>query len=264
MLGLRLMHEGIAAESLVNLKARSESPPGYSRVPVPADRVSWATPFDDYAPNTYTAPQVLENDLSVRPGGWADEADPVQTFARRGAPRRLTGRPILFDAVGRPLNPAGRTGLAGRGLLGKWGPNFAADPIVTRFNPVTGEPELLAILRKDNGQWAIPGGMVDFGEDVSTTLAREFHEEAGVKLDMGDATLVYVGYVDDPRSTDHAWIESTVKHKHLDPAAASRIEPVAGDDAAAIRWMTLSDANVASLYASHSEFVRHAMKRLGR
>ena len=34
---------------------------------------------------------------------------------------------------GRPLNPVGRTGLAGRGILGKWGPNHAADPIVTRF-----------------------------------------------------------------------------------------------------------------------------------
>ena len=29
-------------------------------------------------------------------------------------------------------NPVGRTGLKGRGTLGKWGPNHAADPIVTR------------------------------------------------------------------------------------------------------------------------------------
>lgn len=29
-------------------------------------------------------------------------------------------------------NPTGRTGLTGRGLLGRWGPNHAADPIVTR------------------------------------------------------------------------------------------------------------------------------------
>lgn len=33
----------------------------------------------------------------------------------------------------RPLNPIGRTGLSGRGILGKWGPNHAADPIVTRW-----------------------------------------------------------------------------------------------------------------------------------
>ena len=34
---------------------------------------------------------------------------------------------------GLPLNPEGRTGLCGRGLLGRWGPNHAGDPVVTRF-----------------------------------------------------------------------------------------------------------------------------------
>lgn len=32
-----------------------------------------------------------------------------------------------------PLNVAGRTGVIGRGLLGRWGVNHAADPIVTRW-----------------------------------------------------------------------------------------------------------------------------------
>ena len=32
-----------------------------------------------------------------------------------------------------PLNIKGRTGVIGRGLLGKWGPNHAADPIVTTW-----------------------------------------------------------------------------------------------------------------------------------
>lgn len=34
---------------------------------------------------------------------------------------------------GCPFNPVGRTGIIGRGLLGRWGPNHAADPIVTRW-----------------------------------------------------------------------------------------------------------------------------------
>lgn len=248
-------------ESFLGEKARTESPPGYSRAPVPADKVSWETPFEAYAPHTYTAPLVLENDVTLRPGGWADESDPRKALARR-APRSLTGRPIRLDAHGRPLNPAGRTGTAGRGLLGKWGPNLAADPIVTRLNPLSGELEMLAILRKDRRQWAIPGGMVDEGEDVSTTLAREFYEEAGVKLEMADAHLVYSGYVDDPRNTDHAWVETTVKHKHLDPEMAARIEPVAGDDAAAVRWLPLTEEHLSNLYASHGEFVRRALKAL--
>lgn len=34
---------------------------------------------------------------------------------------------------GLPLNPIGRTGISGRGVLGRWGPNHAADPVVTRW-----------------------------------------------------------------------------------------------------------------------------------
>ena len=91
---------------------------------------------------------------------------------------------------GRPLNVKGRTGLSGRGVLGKWGPNHAADPVVTRWSKAengarkveeaTGRPvlEFVCIQRRDTGLWAIPGGMVDPGERVSATLKREFMEEA--------------------------------------------------------------------------------------
>lgn len=39
---------------------------------------------------------------------------------------------------GLPLNPLGRTGLIGRGLLGRWGPNHCGDPVVTRYRPLLG------------------------------------------------------------------------------------------------------------------------------
>lgn len=41
----------------------------------------------------------------------------------------------------RPLNPLGRTGLSGRGVLGRWGPNHAADPIVTRWKLMDGQKQ---------------------------------------------------------------------------------------------------------------------------
>ena len=87
-------------------------------------------------------------------------------------------------------NPGGRTGLKGRGRLGRWGPNHAADPIVTRWmrneygqqiiNLDSNKPilEFVGIQRRDSGQWAIPGGMVDAGEDPEQTAPREFLEEA--------------------------------------------------------------------------------------
>eukprot|EP00092_Neocalanus_flemingeri_P100402 GFUD01128229.1.p1 GENE.GFUD01128229.1~~GFUD01128229.1.p1 ORF type:complete len:124 (-),score=45.75 GFUD01128229.1:1-372(-) len=84
----------------------------------------------------------------------------------------------------RPVNRMGRTGVMGRGVLGRWGPNHAADPIVTRWkrgndgdkvkDDKSGKNilEFVSIQRRDNGQWAIPGGMVDPGEKVSTTVKR--------------------------------------------------------------------------------------------
>ena len=96
----------------------------------------------------------------------------------------------LLDQSNKPLNPGGRTGLTGRGVLGKWGPNHAADPVVTRWKlentghrriqENTGKPvlEFVCIQRRDSGVWAIPGGMVDPGERIATTLKREFMEEA--------------------------------------------------------------------------------------
>ena len=80
----------------------------------------------------------------------------------------------------------GRTGLAGRGKLGRWGPNQAARSIVTRRHPKSGALEMVAVRRKDTSEWSIPGGMVNAagsgGRDseaaLFAVLEREFSEDA--------------------------------------------------------------------------------------
>lgn len=244
--------------SELHQKARSERHASYPErnrgVPIPDDRVRWSVAYPEYQPVAFTAPIVMEN----WPDGWADPPSPRQLHREL---RSYTGA-LSFDDQGRPQNPAGRTGISERGVLGRWGANFAADPIVTRREPKSGLLEMLAIRRKDTGAWAIPGGMVDEGEAVSEALSREFSEEAGLELDMSDATLVYRGYVDDPRNTDHAWVETTVKHKHLPFELTTRLRPHAGDDASEVRWMTLTDDNLKQLYANHAQFVRLAKQRM--
>ncbi|VDK28084.1 unnamed protein product [Anisakis simplex] len=64
----------------------------------------------------------------------------------------------------------GRTGLRGRGVLGRWGPNHAADPIVSMFRQ--GRLHFIGIERHDTHEWALPGGMVDPDELISGTLKR--------------------------------------------------------------------------------------------
>lgn len=55
--------------------------------------------------------------------------------------------------------------MSGRGLLGRWGPNHAGDPVVTRWAKDDKHKvlEIILVRRKDTGEFALPGGMVDAG-----------------------------------------------------------------------------------------------------
>lgn len=248
------------SHSPLHVKARFEKPAEYpERFPVPDESVSWDRSYPGYEPPYYVSRVVLSNDSRTNPKGWADPED--VTLVKEMPQHSFAGR-LRHDEKGRALNPVGRTGIAGRGLLGKWGPNYAADPIITRLNDVTHAMEMLAVQRKDNGQWAIPGGMVDKGEEVSATLSRELMEETGVSLDMSRGSMIYQGYVDDPRNTDHAWMETTAKHLHLDAQTAHLLDPVAGSDAHAVSWFPLTSESVGQLYASHSALVKGALQEL--
>lgn len=146
---------------------------------MPDELVKWSLEWPDYKPPVYTDPATIGKP-------WADPEEDSEGFRRirwnsvDGKINRksyICDYSLSADKPHRPLNPIGRTGLSGRGILGKWGPNHAADPIVSRIGD-HGHLEFVAIQRRDNGEWAIPGGMVDAGEQVSETLKREFAEEA--------------------------------------------------------------------------------------
>ena len=237
---------------ITHVKARSERPAIYpERTHVPDERVSWDVPFPGYSPPYFVADTVLRHE-----GAWADPED-LTRIARRLESALGT---LRFDGAGRPLNPCGRTGIAGRGLLGRWGTNPAGDPFVTRFDPDGGTLQALFIRRKDSGTWALPGGMMDPGEDARETAARELFEEAGSRVDFSAARMVYQGYVDDPRNTDHAWMETTCLHRHLSAEEAAALVLEAGDDADAVRWVTLTPAALANLYGSHAALVRDTLR----
>ena len=249
-------------QTVLHIKARFEKPTEYpERFPVPDRFVGWESDYPDYDPVYYVSSVVLKNDSTSNPAGWAD---PEDISLLSDIPQKSLAGKLCHDAKGRALNPAGRTGISGRGLLGKWGPNYAADPIITRINRMDNSLEMLAVQRRDNGQWAIPGGMVDKGEEITATLTRELMEETGVALDMGKGRLIYQGYVDDPRNTDHAWMETTAKHLHLDQETAQRLNLQAGSDARAVRWLPLTPENVRNLYASHCALIRATLVELSR
>ncbi|CAF0741113.1 unnamed protein product [Didymodactylos carnosus] len=196
-------------------------------------KISWDEEWLDYCPIEYTA-QIVFNSATKAQPEWADDPDPqsVKGFNRRDGEIDRRSHIGTYEVdlkykdqpdITYPRNPVGRTGMRGRGLLGRWGPNHAADPIVTRLSKVAGKGvvlEFIGIKRKDTGEIALPGGMVDLGEPISVTLRREFEEECLNSLEtaphlrqnidalMREQRPIYKGYVDDPRNTDNSWMET--------------------------------------------------------
>ncbi len=48
--------------------------------------------------------------------------------------------------------------------------------------PILPDGRIVLVRRRDSNQYALPGGMVEWGEDVSTTAKRELFEETGLEL----------------------------------------------------------------------------------
>lgn len=52
----------------------------------------------------------------------------------------------------------------------------------TTIIPILPNGQIVLVRRQDTGKWGLPGGIIDWGEDVSTTAHRELREETGLKL----------------------------------------------------------------------------------
>lgn len=251
--------------------------------------IEWATNDPSYAPIDFTHEAVLQNARTSKTP-WADQPNVSPTILKTRITKKMTRygklRAMTLETAGcwnarkrRPRNPVGRTGMVQRGLLGKWGPNHAADPIVTRLRPGTGILEVAVVKRRDTGEHALPGGMCE-DKRVADTLLAEFLEEALAtqegnpalttdlveqvkQLFSAGGRLIYAGYVDDPRNTDEAWMESTVYHFHInDPTLAAALPLMGGDDACDAKWIPVTP-NM-TLYASHADWMSKVQAHMSR
>jgi len=72
--------------------------------------------------------------------------------------------------------------------------------LATSVIPLLPDGRLVLIRRRDSGLWGLPGGLVDWGEDMETAAARELQEETGLTLvSVGRLVGVYSGTARDHR-----------------------------------------------------------------
>ncbi|XP_029794679.1 transient receptor potential cation channel subfamily M member 2 isoform X3 [Suricata suricatta] len=241
-----------------------------TRFPVPNEKVPWETEFPIYQPPFYTDDR--KDKGFVDPAGSAREPPSGISYnAVDGPTDRRSFHGVYAVQDGLPLNPMGRTGLRGRGALGCFGPNHTLQPVITRWRrnqdgaicrkSIKKMLEVLVVKHPLSEHWALPGGSRDPGEmlprKLKQVLRREFWSSFQNLLTQG--TEVYKGYVDDPRNTDNAWIETVAISIHFPDQSDMDLKRLnshlhACDPGMSVRWQVV-DKRI-PLYANHKTILR--------
>jgi ADP-ribose pyrophosphatase YjhB (NUDIX family) len=261
----QLMHALCSAETLAfelvtddyHLRIRGERPPSYpQRQRVSLDQALWAVESGVYDPPYHVDPAVIASDRSRVDDGWADPED--LNRPETGAPGEPSG---LRDGRGRLLNPRGRTGLQGRGLLGRWGANAAVSVVVTRRNPETAGIEMLLGKKAGRVNLSLPRGFVLPGESAVEAATRVVEDETGIVVGLSDGDAIADGYYYDPRQTDHAWVELTAFFYHSEDRFED-VSPSVTETFAETEWWPLTSDTINEIDSGGATLARKAADHL--
>jgi ADP-ribose pyrophosphatase len=261
----QLLHALYSVEALAfnlvgddfHLQIRGARPQAYPpRQRISIDLSLWDVDCDEYDPPYYVDQSVLQSDTQRVPGGWADPED-----FNKAVDDVAAGSSRHRDDKGRPLNPRGRTGIAGRGLLGRWGVNPSAGAVVVRRGDEANRFDILVGKREGASAVALPKGFLRAGEEAECAARRILELETGWSAEDKHGDEILEGFFYDPRQTDHAWVEMRTFLFFMDfDAAPQRFEP--GSDFEEVRWMPLDAETVNRIPSNEARLIRRSIKHL--
>ncbi len=236
------------------------NPPCYpARQALAPSEISWEVYVCAYIPPYFVADSVLKNDCEKNPQERVD-SDPEDVSKVDHDFVSFEGN-VLFDRNGFPLNPMGRTGIVGRGLLGRWGRNVVVCPLISRINR-EGLFEILLVQGKNDDFWVLPGDVKNGNESCMDALPRVLKEKTRLDLDFCGATTYYEGYVDDPRNTDNAWVEVVCMGLHFDCENETPLNPIGFGNIQKAEWVSMARVVSLSLHVSYDLILLKAFGKI--
>uniref|UniRef100_A0A1I8F582 Ion_trans domain-containing protein n=1 Tax=Macrostomum lignano TaxID=282301 RepID=A0A1I8F582_9PLAT len=204
------------------------------RMNVPPEKAAWEIEYPEY--NAFDASTIRR----ALPSITFNQFDAGSRLRRQS----LLGRYQLDPDSGAPLNPMGRTGLQGKGLLPRWGPM----PPWWSFSPAGAAPTTGAIAPCKRF----------IGRRLKEASSRRKAKQETRALQKARVEQIFKGYLDDQLNADNAWIEAVVLNIHepedarfSDAMLKAFLEPECEEQA---RWMEVAYST--ALRTSHCDLLK--------
>ncbi|CAJ0580907.1 unnamed protein product, partial [Mesorhabditis spiculigera] len=207
------------------------------RLVLPESLKNWDILFPSYSPPFYNKPaEEFIFDLQK----WVEVTTRQYTTELRRVWRskQLNDPKIRLSSLGFPLNPAGRTGISGRGQHVRFGPNPLVYYVV--FRGAKGEAQVLLQNGKLPHEWRFETGIRDEkltsiliqvginDSDAQMLSTRRFDNGLSTPSDTGP-NMIQNGIAPSTIDTDHAWTEHDVwalslRSRRISPTTALGME----------------------------------------